>query len=378
MNKELLVKRASKISSGRSASPNVLTGNNRYLLIPGMMFTCGGSITGLLLGVDVRDRGGRVTTIDLWRPVAGGFSHVVSQTIDLTAGSFSPDGVFRYNLSMTINFQSGDVLGVHQGERVRFYYTMQGTPPVGYSFPRRDYNQFEISTTGRSRFSSGTLLLRPVTSEVYNIFKNLLFNNITVICYSGNDACLSGFLSVSDLKQQTLVVNINGVVSRPREQRLFPDIHFTCNGSITKWIVGAEMRTSGDVQPELQIWRRDSGGGNVYTRIRFNHFTSNATSDPNVHEYYPGTPLEFQEGDILGVYTPDSSKTQLVVYYQENTGPENYRQNRINPPAPSTFTAPGDLQYDYPLVTVEISTGNHLNVIMNVRHDFTVFCKASN
>ena len=168
--------------------------------------------------------------------------------------------------------------------------------------------------------------------------------------------CNSGFLSPSDLRQMTLDVNINRLRERDNQQRLFPDIWFSCNGSITKWIVGAEVR-GGTHQPELQIWRRDSVRGNSYTKANFSLLTPNVTSNPNVHEYYPDTPLEFQEGDILGVYQPEVADSQLVVYYQDNTGPRNYRQNNIDPPAPLTFTNTGDLQYDYPLVTVEISTG---------------------
>ena len=121
------------------------------------------------------------------------------------------------------------------------------------------------------------------------------------------------------------------------------------------------MKGSDDDRPELQIWRRDSGGGNNYTKTSFSLI--NATSDTNVYEYYPDTPLEFQEGDILGVYTPKNSNTQLEVYYQDNTGPENFGENDIVPPAPSTFTLGSPInQNDYPLVSVEISTGNQSSV----------------
>ena len=67
------------------------------------------------------------------------------------------------------------------------------------------------------------------------------------------------------------------------------------------------------------------------------------------------SPLEFQEGDILGVYQPRQGDSQLVVYYQEDDGPGNYRQNRLDT-APSTFTLMDVRDFDYPLVTVEIST----------------------
>ena len=51
-----------------------------------------------------------------------------------------------------------------------------------------------------------------------------------------------------------------------------------------------------------------------------------------------------------------------MVYYQEDTGPENYRPNNANPPM---FTLGN--QYDYPLVTVEISTGTIIRHTLNFK-----------
>ena len=151
-------------------------------------------------------------------------------------------------------------------------------------------------------------------------------------------------------------MNINRVQRRERDQRLFPDIRFTCNGFITKWIVGATLNedlidTGG--LPELQVWR--SAGGDSFTKRNFNIFTITNVPFTNVYEYTLTSPLEFQEGDILGVYQPRQSDSQLVVYYQEDDGPGNYRQNRLNT-ALSTFTLMDARDFDYPLVTVEIST----------------------
>ena len=141
-------------------------------------------------------------------------------------------------------------------------------------------------------------------------------------------------------------MNINGVVSRPRERLLFPGIQFTCDGLITKWIVGAQTRTSGTRMPELQIWR--NSGGNIVTKINSSVLIPNELGNSSVHEYTPVHPLMFQDGDMLGVYQPEDSK--LIVYYQDNTGPVNYKLSgsmfiRVN-------------QFDYPLVTVNITTGN--------------------
>ena len=164
-------------------------------------------------------------------------------------------------------------------------------------------------------------------------------------------SCTNGFPTLEELRQKTLEVNINSVVVRDQQQRVFPDITFTCNGSITKWIVGAGTG-GGSIPPsELQIWRRT---GQDYTKVGSTQLTAQSpTSDPNVYEYIPPSLLGFQEGDILGVYQRDGSS--IVPYYQESTGPENLRQNGLVSIAPNSLTAPPlAAEYDYPLVTVEI------------------------
>ena len=112
--------------------------------------------------------------------------------------------------------------------------------------------------------------------------------------------------------------------------------------------------SSKHLQPELQIWQNIVGTS--YTKANFSLILSNATViSNNVVEYIPNPPLEFQEGDILGVYQPRQQDSALVVYYQERDGPVNYKDSI----ALSTVTLDTpDKHYDYPLVTVEINTGN--------------------
>ena len=143
------------------------------------------------------------------------------------------------------------------------------------------------------------------------------------------------------------------MVDRDRDQRLFPDIHFTCNGFITKWIIGVEdTGNSMDSQPELQIWR--NSGGMSYVKTNFS-LPSGSPSSNNVFEYIPNPAIEFQNGDILGVYQPRTENSELVVYYQRRDGPVNYDLGN-NALSSVTLGSPNSL-YDYPLVTVEISTG---------------------
>ena len=139
---------------------------------------------------------------------------------------------------------------------------------------------------------------------------------------------------------------------RDQQQRVFPDISFTCKGSITKWIVGAGTGSGSSPSSEIQIWRKS--GADSYTKVASTQLTAQSpTSNPNVYEYVPSSPLGFQEGDILGVYQREDST--VVPYYQESTGPQNLRQSGLVNSAANSLTAPSlATEYDYPLVTVEI------------------------
>ena len=103
---------ATKISSG-GASNDRLT--NELRLVPDQNFTCNGTITSLLLGIDIRTGETLYPQVQIWRRTSSTsireFMKVHFEEIRLDPGAFSPSGVFEYLLSTPINFQSGDILG---------------------------------------------------------------------------------------------------------------------------------------------------------------------------------------------------------------------------------------------------------------------------
>ena len=135
---------------------------------------------------------------------------------------------------------------------------------------------------------------------------------LNIILLEEPSRCLSASFSTPEaLRQKTLEVNINSrVVMRDRQQRVFPNIHFTCNGSITKWIVGAGTGAGTSPSSEIQIWRRS--GADSYTKVASTQLTAQSINNSNVYEYVLSSPLGFQEGDILGVY---QNKNSSVVPY---------------------------------------------------------------
>ena len=106
---------------------------------------------------------------------------------------------------------------------------------------------------------------------------------------------------------------------------------------------------------EVQIWR-NNGSENDYTKVGYSILNATDSDNDNVYEHIPDPPLEFQEGDILGVYQrPGPNGT--AIFYHTTTGPANYRNNmtfNILPAPAILIGAILESQYDYPLVTVAI------------------------
>ncbi len=146
---------------------------------------------------------------------------------------------------------------------------------------------------------------------------------------------------------------------RAKQQRIIPDITFTCSGTVSEWIVAAEWKGGGmDVNfPEMQVWRETATGSGVYTKI---HGTTLSFSEESTTEiyHYPITPIDVQRGDILGMFEADKSRLEL--YYTETYGPVNYYMStdkKLIVPPVGDFNI-GDTsvetEYDLPLLTVTI------------------------
>ena len=169
-------------------------------------------------------------------------------------------------------------------------------------------------------------------------------------------ACVSSSINATVIKKNALLIH---EVRKPgqRRQYIYPEMKFSCNGSVTKWIYGAKAGNQNKPDlPELQIWRQT--GPNNYNKQGSSLGTVNILIAPNVYEYYPMTPLEFQEGDIFGVHIPQDSNSQLRLYQQRESGPLNLHINsKVDSPAPSTINSVLKTEgaNDFPLVTVIIS-----------------------
>ena len=134
MDYPLLQQKASQIEMLGLAtlSSNTLS-SDTYYVMPGLEFTCSGTISGFLLGIDIRIGPNRdmFPNVSLYSPVMGmnnQYSRVSesTRTIYLEASNFSRSGVYEYRLSEQMSFSMNDVLGIYQPNLdqsvVQFYY----------------------------------------------------------------------------------------------------------------------------------------------------------------------------------------------------------------------------------------------------------------
>ena len=171
----------------------------------------------------------------------------------------------------------------------------------------------------------------------------------------GGSSCLPGQNHLEDTVQNTFV---GRVMRREQTQRVFSDIHFTCNSTITQWIIGGRVRMKNTRFLELQLWKRTDS--DIYTRRNFNTINVfNTTENTNVYAYFPDPPLEVCEGDILGVFQPRENDSPLTMYYQETSGPFNYGDTKEVDEPYTLFTFDSALDVnDYPLVSVILGEFN--------------------
>ena len=169
-------------------------------------------------------------------------------------------------------------------------------------------------------------------------------------------ACVSSSINATVIKENALLIH-NARQPGDKRQYIYPEMKFSCNGSVIKWIYGAvdQNRATGDL-PELQIWRQT--GPTSYNKEGSSLATVNSTDNSNVHVFYPVAPLDFQEGDIFGIHIPEDKDNKLLLYEQRESGPLNLRiDSDVDSPAPTTINSALRTEgaNDFPLVTLEIS-----------------------
>ena len=130
--------------------------------------------------------------------------------------------------------------------------------------------------------------------------------------------------------------------TKEKRQVVIPDINFSCNGTITRWIVGAKWEGKTNTYTELQIWRRISTT-NQYMKVNGINITVSGENASGVYELE--TSLAFQEGDVLGYFQPKHSKSQLHLYLEKSKRITTYHtqlgNDDLTPPATGAVFSTG-------------------------------------
>ena len=151
---------------------------------------------------------------------------------------------------------------------------------------------------------------------------------------------------------------VGGVIEPDSRQQITPDMKFTCDGVITKWIIGGlvTQQSGATSHPELQLWREI--GSDTYHKINGTLITIETESDDGVYEYNNFPPIQFQAGDILGVFIPPYWKSTFIPRSEGGHGLTNYIiDTGEHGMSPYESVNLQNISSDvfHPLVTVEIS-----------------------
>ncbi len=158
------------------------------------------------------------------------------------------------------------------------------------------------------------------------------------------------------------------------QQRIIPALSFTCNGSVSKWIFAGEIKNDRSGLLQLQIWRKQSTGNGdptaapsseVYERIDSVDVNITTEGDSGVYSVVTGS-SDFRIGDVLGIFEPGDTQTELYYISDDTHGPINYIQ--YTQTGPCEFSTSGKSQQNtMPLITAEIGTFNDIPILLSVK-----------
>ena len=125
-----------------------------------------------------------------------------------------------------------------------------------------------------------------------------------------------------------------------QEFRLIPDWNFTCNGRINSVLLGVDLQNRQE-HPQVQIWRRVSPVSSQFNKVGSRQIIVNVGSftPSGLFQYRLTPPMQFQSGDVLGVFQPSKGGSLVRLYYNSNddSAPVAYRLG-YNPQTVNTAT----------------------------------------
>ena len=137
--------------------------------------------------------------------------------------------------------------------------------------------------------------------------------------YPDPPGCGFGFMSVERMRY-LLSVETASLIRSGQRQQISPEMRFTCDGIITKWIIGATYDGTDGLFPELQIWRNI--GDEKFKKINGTFIELTTVLSSEVYEYGNFSPIPVKSGDVMGIFLPPFFSFRL--WYEAAINPIQY------------------------------------------------------
>ena len=299
--------------------------------------SCISTLTEVLVGVDIRtvtSNRNQYPRIEIWRET--GYSYrerTPSSQILLSPHNFTTKGLYRYTLPTPLTIDRDNRyfrLVVRQPPNARSvvrFYKVTGTGQIGRIV---DINNIDVNkdpADGEIVLQTSSILIYPVTSM--SLMKCIHHCNVFIGSNCNYPPIASSFNTNS--LSVTNVIPVN-------DTRAFPDIQFTCNGIISKWIIGiTQSQDTSKHYPNIYLKRSSE-------LIHALTVDTSAATSSNGNVYNFTSDIEVQCGDILVINVTTNSNP---MYYQQYNGPLNYQLDISNGLIPLEHN-------DYPLISVVV------------------------
>ena len=126
--------------------------------------------------------------------------------------------------------------------------------------------------------------------------------------------------------------------------RLFPNISFSCSGSVVGWsLIAPQVHRRRGSRPIMNVWSPEENSTGVYTQLRENSSVLepcfikvlNGSSEERelyLYESITSEPLEFKPGDIIGLvlHDPDLRNSVLTPYMVTQSSIVSYYRSMAN------------------------------------------------
>ena len=280
---------------------NIRSHVRQQRIIPGINFTCTGTLTKWIIGAKrklTEANSPQHLQLQIWRRQGSSNTYNRTTFSNITALNATGDlNVYEYIPNPPLQFQPNDILGLYQprldNTEMEVYYQSGGGP--------RNFARYNQNSPITGRFTTG----------------GGVDNSLPLVTVEVNGNCTEGFITRKRLADAALL--IGDFKNLYRQQLIIPNMTFTSSGSVVRWTFAAQYNASATQYLELQVWRETTTG-------RYMKVGSTGDMEPiqtvylNVYEYVLDPPLQVMGGDVLGIYQPGfrSSRVKLLFLSDSN------------------------------------------------------------